>query len=301
MSEIKQTRRAFFKAAGLGAAVLLVPGYEFSAKQKSGNTAAEAAKKPIPKVGLQLWTIRQAIEQDVGQALRRIAEMGFVGVETAGLPKHLSHKRVGQELRKLGLTVLGAHCEIPIGNEKKVWMEIADAYNCRHMVWHGWPGEDRYRSLEKLKQAVEVYNEANSFAKSNGLHFGLHNHWWEFEAVEGIIPYYYLLKNLEQDIFFEIDTYWAKTAGFDPARVVADFGGRMPFIHIKDGPAPKGKIVREQVPAGQGTLDFPAIAKAGQAAEWMIVEFDACATDMMEAVHESYRYLTQNGLARGTV
>jgi sugar phosphate isomerase/epimerase len=299
MSKFKQTRRTFLKAAGIGAAALFIPGCEFSEKPGSGSKAA--AKKPLPQAGLQLWTIRQAIEQDLGQALGRIAEMGYMGVETARLPVHITHKQVGQELKKLGLTVMAAHCEIPIGSEKEVWLEMVEAYGCRHMIWHGWPGGDRYSSLDNIKQTIDVYNEANSFAKSNGLLFGLHNHWWEFEEVDGIIPFSYLVEKLDQDIFFEIDTYWAKTAGFDPARVVADLGARAPFIHIKDGPAPKGEIIREQVPAGQGTLDFPAIAKAGKDADWMIVEFDACATDMMEAVHESYRYLIQNGLARGNV
>lgn len=300
MLKTKHTRRNFLKTAGIGAAALILPRCDSSDKRQ-GEEARNQAMKSLPPIGIQLWTVRQAIEHDVEGALNRIAEMGYVGVEASRLPEQISHKHVGQVLRKLGLTVLGAHCEIPIGEQKDAWMELTEAYGCQHMVWHGWPQGDRYHSLDDTKRMVDVYNEANVFAKSNGLHFGLHNHWWEFEEVDGIYPFYYLLENLEPDIFFEIDTYWVKTAGFDPARVVGDFGKRAPLLHIKDGPAPKGEIVREQVPAGLGSLDFPAIAKAaGEACEWMIVEFDACSTDIMEAVGESYRYLTQNRLARGS-
>ena len=301
MKKNKQSRRTFLKAAGMGAAALLIPGCNSPAKKDSGNTVSETAGKKAPRSGLQLWTIREAIGEDMEGTLRRIAEMGYMGVETARLPEHITHEMVGRELKNLGLKVMAAHCEIPVGAEKEVWMEMVEAYDCRHMIWHGWPGEDRYSSLDNIKRTVELYNEANAFAKSNNLEFGLHNHWWEFAEVDGVIPLYYLFENLDQDIFFEIDTYWAKTAGLIPPKVVADFGDRVPLIHIKDGPAPKGEIIREQVAAGQGTLDFPAIAKAGKAAEWMIVEFDACSTDIMEAVNDSYKYMIGSGLARGSV
>jgi sugar phosphate isomerase/epimerase len=146
---------------------------------------------------------------------------------------------------------------------------------------------------------VEVYNETGSFLKSKGLRFGLHNHWFEFEKNdEGIYPFYYLLENLDKEIIFELDTYWVKTAGEDPARVVGDFGSRAPLLHIKDGPAVKGDPMYKHVPAGQGTLDFKAVVKAGgENIKWMIVEFDEYDKDIFEGIKESYSYLTKNGLA----
>ena len=51
---------------------------------------------------------------------------------------------------------------------------------------------------------------------------------------------------------------------------------------------------------GDGGLEFPSIVQAAEgAAEWLIVELDRCATDMMEAVEKSYQYLVAGGLARG--
>jgi len=69
---------------------------------------------------------------------------------------------------------------------------------------------------------------------------------------DGYYPFYYLLEHLNKEIFFEIDTYWAKTAGQNPAKVLKIFGKRAPFLHIKDGPAIKGDEANKQVPAGQG-------------------------------------------------
>ena len=102
---------------------------------------------------------------------------------------------------------------------------------------------------------------------------------------------------MEPDIFFEIDTYWAKTAGLDPVKVVAELRERAPLLHIKDGPAVKGEPM---VAAGEGNMDFPAITQAaGGVPEWWVVELDACATDMLEAVEKSYDYLTGHNLATG--
>ncbi|MFB3132608.1 MAG: sugar phosphate isomerase/epimerase family protein, partial [Rhodothermales bacterium] len=204
----------------------------------------------------------------------------------------------GRALEEAGLSVLGVHCEIPVGDQQEAMLAMAEAYACDRMIWHGWPEDPRYGSMDGIKRLAEIYNEAHVFAASHGLRFGLHNHWWEFREVEEHYPFYLLMEWVEPDVFFEIDTYWTKVAGLDPARVVGDFGKRAPLLHIKDGPATSPDA--PMVAAGQGVQDFPAIAKAADGAtEWMIVELDSCETDMLEAVAQSYRYLTQNGLARG--
>jgi sugar phosphate isomerase/epimerase len=60
-------------------------------------------------------------------------------------------------------------------------LEIAETFNCKRVIWHGWPEDKRYSSVEGTKQLVDIYNESNHFAKSHGLQFGLHNHWWNTE------------------------------------------------------------------------------------------------------------------------
>ncbi len=79
--------------------------------------------------------------------------------------------------------------------------------------------------------------------KSNGLQFGLHNHWWEYRnKVDGKFVYEVLLESVEPDIFFEIDTYWVKVAGHDPAEIVAKFGKRAPSTYISKMARPGGLI-----------------------------------------------------------
>jgi sugar phosphate isomerase/epimerase len=74
-------------------------------------------------------------------------------------------------------------------------------------------------------------------------------------------------------------------------------GKRAPLLHLKDGPVSKDLPMTA---VGKGKLDWKSIVAAGDGnSEWLIVELDSCATDMMEAVKDSYQYVTSEGLARG--
>ncbi len=200
----------------------------------------------------------------------------------------------------MNLVVLGMHTPLPVGDQRDAVVTMAEAFNCTRVIYPGWPQGEKYKNVEATKRTTETYNEVAAFLKTRGLRFGLHDHWWEFEKTDGIYPFYYLLEHLDKEIFFEIDTYWAKTGGMNPARVVRDFGKRAPLLHIKDGPAVKGDTMYNQVPVGEGSLDFPAIVKAGgKNIEWMIVEFDEYDKDIFDGIKSSYAFLTKNGLVKG--
>ncbi|MEM7537984.1 MAG: sugar phosphate isomerase/epimerase [Chloroflexota bacterium] len=245
------------------------------------------------QTALQLYSVRDAIAQDFEDTMQRIAAMGFTHVETAFWPEHISVTQAGQLLRDMNFTVIGMHCEVPSDDaQKAAWLEMAEAYDCTRMIWHGWPHDNRYHSLDDSKHWADIYNEANAFARTNGLSFGLHNHWWEFEDAEGHLPFYALLDYLEPDVFFELDMYWVQVAGLNPAKVVADFGERVQLLHVKDGPAVHGPDSHVQVAAGTGAVDIPAVIQAaGDVVDTLVIEFDDCATDVVDAVEVSYEYL----------
>jgi sugar phosphate isomerase/epimerase len=101
-----------------------------------------------------------------------------------------------------------------------------------------------------------------------------------------------MLENIDPEVNFELDTYWVKVAGVDPVSVLKEMGSRARLLHMKDGPGIKGK---PNVAVGQGVVDVPAILKTAEgSAEWLIVEFDRSATDIMQAVEESYQYLASH-------
>ncbi len=285
----KMSRRNFLRVSGLGAV-----GLAFS------NIRARLLSEQLPRIGFQLYNVRKQIESDLDLTIRKIAEMGYVGVETYPLPENLTIEQAANVFAKNGLEIFGMHAPLPLGDDREAVLCMADGYKCKNVINPAWPHGDKYAGKEGMKRTVELYNEAAAFLKSRGLKLGLHNHWWEFEKVDDIIPFYYLLEHLDPEIFFEIDTYWAATAGVNPSKVVADFGARAPFLHIKDGPAEKGDRMYNHVPAGKGKVDVPGIAHAGNGhTKWMIVEFDEYAGDIFEGMQTSIEYLTKNRFGQG--
>lgn len=253
--------------------------------------------KPDPRLSVQLYTIRDEIERDLEGAINKISKIGFKYVETAFWPKGVNLDRASAAIRNAGLQVSSCHVEVPEGNHRAALEETAKAFNCTRMIWHGWPEDKRYSSLQGTRDLIKSYNEAAAFAKTLGLTFGLHNHWWEFRnKVDGKPVYEYLLKETDASIFFELDTYWVKVAGLDPAEVLKQFGSRAKLLHVKDGPARyHDKLADDNVDpmtaVGKGTQDVPAIITAAAHADFFVVEMDKVAGDVFSAVKESYDYL----------
>jgi sugar phosphate isomerase/epimerase len=265
----------------------------------------DESKEITAPIALQLWTVRDEIEKDLNGTLERIAQIGYRAVETAFFPEDISIRNAADALKSAGLRVCSIHVEKPVGEEQGRILELADAYACNQVVWHGWPEDQRYKTQEGLEKIIEEFESYNSFALENGLELGLHNHWWEFEKWNsGEIPFEILLERLPNEVFFEIDTYWAKVAGQDPARVVGKFGDRARMLHIKDGPArftPSLDVDEPEpmVAVGQGSQDFDSIVKKATGhVKWMIVELDNCETDSFKAVKESFEFLVNNNLAK---
>ncbi|HVV54637.1 MAG TPA: sugar phosphate isomerase/epimerase [Mucilaginibacter sp.] len=282
-------RREFIQMAGAGLLATTMPG---------------ALKFPFAgekhRVAVQLYTIREAIAKDFKGSLKRLADLGFKNVETAFWPKNISAETAADTLKDLGLSVTSCHVDKPTRDNIDVLVKTAGAYNCKNLIWHGWPEDKRYSSLEGTKELVNIYKESNRLAKDNGLNFGLHNHWWEYRNhVGGKLVYEVLNEELDDDIFFETDVYWVKVAGQDPAAILKKLKNRVRFIHIKDGPAVfNDKLIKDEpdpmTPVGQGTLDIPAIVNAcSDKVKFMIIELDRSAIDPYDALKQSREYLSK--------
>ena len=282
-----KSRRDFLQLSSMGLMGAYLP--------KSLNLISLNQK---PKLSLQLYTLRDQIKNDLRGTIKKIADLGFKNVETAFWPEGVSLAEAASVLREFKLNVSSCHIELPVGDQQETFLATAKAFNCKNLIWHGWPEDKRYSSLEGTKALVKIYNDANRFAKANGLHFGLHNHWWEFRnKVSDKFVYEVLLEELDKDIFFEIDTYWVKVAGHDPAKIIHQFGERVKLMHVKDGPALYNDRLAidnpdSMTPVGQGSQNFPSIFKAaGSSCEWLVIEMDKTAIDVFDALKQSVDYM----------
>ena len=246
-------------------------------------------------IALQLYTLRDLLAQDYEGTVRKVADMGYVGVETANLFGD-SPASAAKLFGELGLAVTSAHSPLPLGDNKQEVIDTMRALNCKRLILP-WQQPELFQSLDGIKKVGDLLNEASAVAKANGFQVGYHNHWFELEPLENRIPIDVMLEYLDPDVFLEVDVYWVQTAGQDPVQVIRRLGSRAPLLHIKDGPC---QIEEPMTALGEGVVDIPGVVAAGAAStEWLIVELDRCATDMLEAVRKSYQYLVGKGLARG--
>lgn len=239
----------------------------------------------VKKISIQLYSIRD-VDLDYESKIRKIAEMGYPAVETAGFPGS-SPEKASKLFKELGLVISGAHVSTPVGEKKQEILETLEALGKPPMIdtQIGW---DDVKTMDTIKALCERINAGYEVAKGNGLVYAIHNHWWEFATVDGRVVHDIMEDLLDPGVLFEIDTYWVKVGGSDPIKLLKKLGKRVPFLHIKDGP---GTTEAAMTAVGEGVMDIPAILKAGLPDAWHVVELDRCDTDVMMAVKKSYDYL----------
>ncbi|BDI34509.1 sugar phosphate isomerase [Capsulimonas corticalis] len=245
-------------------------------------------------LSIQLYTLREEAKKDFFGVLEMLAETGYKGVEFAGLHDKTATE-VAAKLADLGLKTSSSHVGFPTSENIH---ELADTEKTlgNSLLISGF-GPDDFKDSEALTQTIDRFQTAVALVKAEGLKFGIHNHWWEFTTIDGRLAYETLLEAVP-DLFGELDVYWVAVGGLNVADLIARNAARLPLLHIKDGPGVQGQA---HVAVGSGTLDFAPIVAAADpnVLEWLVVELDECDTDMTEAVKQSYKFLTESGLASG--
>lgn len=251
------------------------------------------AAVPRP-VALQMYTFRN-LEMDYRATLSLAAEIGFVGVEIGDL-RGLEPAEVRRIVDALGLQV----CAMSLPREGEVERSVHDlsiigAESAMLTFPEAW-----FESHDAVRQSVERMHAVNEVCSRYGVRLLYHNHFWEFtRRLDGVPVFTVFLDELARDGLeaqFEIDVYWVQTAGMSPASLLRELGPAVKLVHVKDGPC---TTTDPMTALGTGTVDVAGVLRANPAIEWHVVELDACATDIVQAVRQSYRYLVDSGLSTG--
>lgn len=246
-------------------------------------------------ISVQLYSLREASEQDFDAVLEELARIGYAGVEPFNLFGKTS-REFREQVEALGMQVSSSHT--PWANRSPI-SEVVDALGelgLSRAIGGFMP--DDFKDLDAVRRTADVCQGLIDELAPQGIELAIHNHWWEFELMDGR-PALHHLEEMVPDLRYELDSYWAANFGAcDPAAELSRIAQKAPLLHIKDGPLEQKQPM---VAAGQGKVDVPAVIAAADpgTVEWLVVELDACATDMMTAIRESYEYLTGNGLAAG--
>ncbi len=242
------------------------------------------------QVGLQLYTVREAMEQDFEGTLRKVAGLGYQGVEFAGYYGRTA-AQVKSILAETGLVALGAHTPYTrlrdaLEEEIAFNKEIGNRYLVVPFLEEG----DRDRWAE----VIEDLKMIGKRCAEEGMVLCYHNH--EFELTQNLGEETVLdsiYSQIPSDLLqVELDSCWVNYAGFSPVEYISRYKGRLPLLHLKDMVTkPDGSA--ETVELGKGEIPVKAIADTAIDAgvNWLVVEQDYCANDPLESIGTSMNWV----------
>ncbi len=276
-----KNRRDFLKISAAGAVGAMVLG------PVACTTAVTPDKKSFG-VGLQLYTIRDAMAADVVGSLQKVSDMGYKNLELAGYSNGKFYGYEPVEFKKIvedkGMQIISSHTQveaagITMENARKMADDHA-ALGVKYCVQPWVNDEDR--NIETYKRMIADWNQVASVMKEVGIQFGYHNHNFEFANLDGVVPYYDIfMPEMDKDLItMELDLYWATKAGQDPVEMFDKYPGRFQLLHFKDMAKqtdPYFDVVKDDITSvGAGLIDFNRIYAAREKAgmKYLFVEDD---------------------------
>ena len=262
-------------------------------------------------IAIQVYSIREDASADLYATLKKIKEMGYDGVEFAGLYGN-APATIKAWCNELGLVPISAH--VPFVDMLKDPMGVLSQYaeiGCKYVVVPYLIPEHRpeHANFAYVVEYIAILGKA---AKKLGMTLLYHNHEFEFLKIEGKYALDHLYDTVPAELLqTELDTCWVNVGGEDPASYVRKYTGRAPIVHLKDFAGEKSGDMYELIgiekkapqrpsnfefrPVGKGCQNFPAILDAAKAAgaEWVVVEQDAPSMGLspLECAKESIDYL----------
>lgn len=274
---------------------------------------SRSGANPLGKlIGIQLWTVNEPLKRDPAGTLRKLAQLGFREVETAGFAG-LTAQQFRRLLDDAGLACASAHLDFDLDHLDATF-EAAHALGASYAassslldtVGKLLPTKPAWKSgmsLEEAKRTAEVANRIGAAARRAGLKFALHNHDREFVALgDGTVGYDVVWHETDPALVkFEIDCGWMVFAGRNPVDYFRKFPGRIPLIHVKDflpKHDPRAAPTTEEMRGaelGRGAVDYRPIFAAAKSAglEHYFVEQEGPFSRMspLEAAQVDYDYL----------
>jgi sugar phosphate isomerase/epimerase len=264
----------------------------------------------MPITSVQLYSLRDAIADDLDAAIARVREIGYENVEPYAFVERAAD--LERAFAATGLKAPSGHVAVIDATDTTPIWDAAERLGIRTVIDPFIP-TDRWQTADDVKAIADRVNELTAEAAARGLQFGYHNHQWEFtNKVEGRTVYELFVEQLAPETVLEVDTFWATVGGADAPAVLRSLGDRVVAIHVKDGqvdgdirdalPSSESALIvpealqrafENQTPAGQGDVDVVSIlAAAPQAIR--VVEFDAYKGDVFEGIAESLTWLGDN-------
>jgi sugar phosphate isomerase/epimerase len=274
-------RRQFIAWLGTAAASPLLSGSLLACARQSAGSGT-----PIMPIGLQLYTVRDLMQQGVRPTLGLVAEIGYQEVEFAGYFNHTAAE-IRAMLDDTGLRSPAAHVALgAVRDDLENTIAFSKVVGHEYLIVPYLPESDRTR--DGYQRIGEEFNRIGETCRNADLTFGYHNHDFEFEQFGDTTGFDLLLEHTEADlVVMELDLFWITSGGASPREYFEAHPDRFQLCHVKDMDG-QGAMVD----VGRGTLDFADLLSVGgrQGLRHHFVEHDR-PTDSAESIRRSYEYL----------
>lgn len=244
------TRRNFLRTLQLFSAGAILP---LTAEKLSAGTSPMKRK-----IGIQLWTFRDVVKNDLAGTLSAISKMGFSGIEPYGYDGKFFDVEPA-EFRKLctdlNLEIFSTHTGITAENAADYAQKATEA-GLQHIILPSMMGRP-HATIGDYHKVAEELNLIGEICRQHDIQFGYHNHDFEFQKIDDQVPYDILIQDTDnQLVSFQMDFYFVVKVGFDPVEYIRKYPGRFGTFHIKD-------VNRqgESCIVGNGLVDFKTILK----------------------------------------
>jgi sugar phosphate isomerase/epimerase len=220
------------------------------------------------EIGLEMYSVRNQIKNDVPGTLAELKKWHIKELEgggTYGLPMDQYKKLLHQN----GLKMVGVSVDFnQLAKDPQPAIDEAKAFGAKYVVCFWIPHNGTQFTIDDMKKAVEVFNNAGRKIHESGLQLCYHPHGYEFRPYEHGTLFDYLVKNTKPaNLQFEMDVYWVKHPGQDPVALMKKYPNRFELLHLKDRrPGTEGNQngtadEETNVVLGQGDVGIAAIMK----------------------------------------
>lgn len=253
-------------------AVLTVVGCSMTTESNVITKSSATAINP-PKVSVQLWSVKNALTEDFKGTLQAISEMGFEGVEFAGIfgPYEDDAKGLKQFLQSLNLKASGAHVNYDALSDIKIDSTL-DFYQTLGAKLLIVPWDERAWHPTNVKKMVAQLNDIQVKVNKRGMVFGYHNHDQEFNEFQGETYWDYIAQNTNNSFLLQLDVGWVNYSEKDAVNFVTKYPNRTLTTHYKVR-TKNGQP--ESVILGEDGYDWATLIKTNMAVggtQWIVVE-----------------------------
>jgi sugar phosphate isomerase/epimerase len=273
-------------------AALLLMG----AAATSVTALAAEARHATPRIGVQLWSVKDEIKQDFEATLTRIGQLGFEGVEFADEFGPYKDNPAGLKafLDKNKLQCAGAHMHFDqlASDRFEATTAFYKTLGCSNLVISM---DARGASTAQSAQMSEELSALSAKLAAKRMRIGYHNHAQEMAGPVGGTPWDVIARGTPQAAILQQDVGWTTFAGKDPVAYVKTYAGRSVTTHFKAKLAPgtSGTPI-----IGQDRTDWTGLARAVRdygGTEWIIIEQEEYPNGMgqLETVAASLKGLRQ--------